>query len=42
MNPQYAGYVPFDGVRHLTESCYYGGEKLFEFTLNLRYVSDTK
>jgi hypothetical protein len=42
VNPQYSTYVPFDGVRHLTERCSYGGQKLFEFMLNLRYVSDVK
>ena len=41
VNPQYALYVPFDGVRHLTESCSYQGQQLFRFTLNLRHVSDT-
>jgi hypothetical protein len=38
VNPQYMGYRPFDGVRHLTETCSYRGRKLFEFTFNLHYV----
>jgi hypothetical protein len=42
VNPQYTGYFPFEGVHHLTESCSYEGRKLFEFTLNLRYVSAAK
>jgi hypothetical protein len=38
VNPQYSGHDAFTGVRHLTETCFYRGRKLFGFTFNFRYA----